>query len=148
DSGAGGRAVDAVRHARGTGASAGTGSRDSAFADHGSGRSGRCEMRNENLKPDQQIAKEDLSAREAITYYNPMEEREADKAPLQMTLIRRIFTYTKPYAARRNWLFILTFTRGLQLPALAWLIGQTINGPIAGRDLSGIYWYAAGYFAL
>jgi hypothetical protein len=25
--------------------------------------------------------------------------------------------------------------RGLQLPALAWLIGRTINGPIAGRDL-------------
>ena len=38
------------------------------------------------------IAKGDLSAREAITYYNPMEEREADKAPLQMALIRRIFT--------------------------------------------------------
>ena len=34
------------------------------------------------------------------------------------------------------------------MPALAWLIGRTINGPIAGRDLPGIYWYAAGYFAL
>jgi ATP-binding cassette subfamily B protein len=94
------------------------------------------------------IARGDLSAREAITYYNPMEEREADKAPLQMALIRRIFHYTKPYAAKRNWLFVLTFTRGLQLPALAWLIGRTINGPIAGKDLTGIYWYAAGYFAL
>jgi ATP-binding cassette subfamily B protein len=90
----------------------------------------------------------DPSAREAITYYNPMEEREADKAPLQMALIRRIFRYTRPYAAKRNWLFILTFTRGLQLPALAWLIGRTINGPISGRDLAGIRWYAAGYFAL
>jgi ABC-type multidrug transport system fused ATPase/permease subunit len=94
------------------------------------------------------VAKGDRSAREAITYYNPVEEREADKAPLQLALIRRIFIYTKPYAAKRNWLFLLTFTRGLQLPALAWLIGRTINGPIAGRDLSGIYWYAAGYFAL
>jgi ATP-binding cassette subfamily B protein len=94
------------------------------------------------------IAKGDRSAREAITYYNPMEEREADKAPLQMALIRRIFDYTKPYAVKRNWLFILTFTRGLQLPALAWLIGRTINGPIAGRDLNGIYWSAAGYAAL
>jgi ATP-binding cassette subfamily B protein len=93
-------------------------------------------------------AKGDLSAREAITYYNPMEEREADKAPLQLALIRRIFTYTKPYAAKRNWLFVLTFTRGLQLPALAWLIGRTITGPIAGRDLSGIFRCAAGYFAL
>ena len=94
------------------------------------------------------IAKGDASAREAITYYNPTEDREADKAPLQWKLIRRIFRYTKPHAAKRNWLFILTFTRGLQQPALAWMIGLTINGPISGRNLGEIYWYAAGYFAL
>jgi ATP-binding cassette subfamily B protein len=102
---------------------------------------------NDKSKSDK-IAKGDPSAREAITYYNPLEEREPDKAPLQMALIRRIFGYTRPYAVKRNWLFVLTFTRGLQLPALAWLIGRTINGPIAGRDLNGIYGYAAGYAAL
>jgi ABC-type multidrug transport system fused ATPase/permease subunit len=95
-----------------------------------------------------QIAKGDHSAREAITFYNPMEEREADKAPLQWKLIRRIFSYTKPCAAKRNWLFVLTFARGLQLPALAWLIGATIKGPISRRDLTQIYWYAAAYFGL
>jgi ATP-binding cassette subfamily B protein len=94
------------------------------------------------------VAKGDPSAREAITYYNPVEEREADKAPLQWKLIRRIFGYTKPYATKRNWLFLLTFMRGLQLPALAWLIGRTINGPISGGNLAEIYWYAAAYFAL
>lgn len=102
----------------------------------------------DNKPPAEKIAKGDRSAREAITYYNPMEERETDKAPLQMALIRRIFAFTRPYAAKRNWLFVLTFTRGLQLPALAWLIGRTINGPIAGRDLRGIYDYAAGYLGL
>jgi ATP-binding cassette subfamily B protein len=91
------------------------------------------------------VAKGDLSAREAITFYNPQEEREAEKAPLQWPLIRRIFGYTKPYAAKRNWLFALTFTRGLQLPALAWLIGYTINGPISHRHQAEIYWYAAAY---
>ncbi len=94
------------------------------------------------------IAKGDRSTREAITYYNPQEEREADKAPLQMHLIRRIFAYTNPYAAKRNLLILCTITRGIQNPALAWLIGRTINSPISSRDLSGIYWYAAGYFAL
>jgi len=94
------------------------------------------------------VAKGDHSAREAITYYHPMAERETDTAPLQPKLIRRIFRYTKPYAAKRNWLFVLTFTRGLQLPALAWLIGLTIKGPISDRHLSEIYGYAAGYFAL
>ena len=101
-----------------------------------------------NKTPTSQVAKGDPSAREAITFYNALEERETDKAPLQAKLIRRIFRYTKPYAARRNWLFVLTFTRGLQLPALAWLIGRTITGPVSHRDLTGIYWYAAGYFVL
>jgi len=49
---------------------------------------------------------------------------------------------------KRNRLFVLTITRGLQLPALAWLIGRTINGPIAHRDLSGIYGWAGAYLAL
>jgi ATP-binding cassette subfamily B protein len=88
------------------------------------------------------------SDREAITYYDPTEHREADQVPLRMDLIRRVFGYTKPYARRRNWLFVLTFTRGLQLPALAWMIGRTINGPIAGRDLHGIYLHALGYLGL
>lgn len=77
-----------------------------------------------------------------------MEDREADHAPLSAHLIRRLFTYTRRYAARRNWLFVLTFARGLQLPALAWMIGQTINGPIAGQNLPGIYFHAAIYLAL
>jgi ATP-binding cassette subfamily B protein len=85
--------------------------------------------------------------RHAITYYNP-EDREPDKAPLRADLIRRIFTYTRRYRTKRNWLFVLTFMRGAQLPALAWLIGRTINGPIAGKDLGGIYRDAAGYLAL
>jgi ATP-binding cassette subfamily B protein len=88
------------------------------------------------------------SDREAITYYDPTEHREADQVPLRLDLIRRVFSYTRPYAAKRNWLFVLTIARGLQLPALAWMIGHTINGPIAGRDLPGIYLHAAGYLAL
>jgi ATP-binding cassette subfamily B protein len=86
--------------------------------------------------------------REAITFYRPMEDREADRAPLSSHLIRRIFKYTEPYRAQRNWLFVLTLFRGLQLPALAWMIGQSINGPIASRNLSGIYWYSGMYLAL
>ena len=103
---------------------------------------------NPDKPPAAATPKPDASMREALTYYNPFEEREADKAPLQMDLIRRILTYTRPYAAKRNWLFGLTFIRGMQLPALAWLIGRTLNGPIAGRDLPGIYAYATGFFLL
>jgi len=86
--------------------------------------------------------------REAITYYQEQEEGEAGQAPLQWSLVRRIFSYTRPYCSRRNTLFVLTFLRGIQLPAMAWLIGQTINGPIAGRDWRGIQWHAAAYLGL
>ncbi len=84
----------------------------------------------------------------AITYYSPAEDRDRDQAPLDGRLIRRIAGYTKPHAAKRNGLFVLTFLRGLQLPLLAWLIGQTLSGPIAGRDGRGIALHAAAYFGL
>jgi ABC-type multidrug transport system fused ATPase/permease subunit len=91
---------------------------------------------------------EDFHAREAITYFNPMEDREADRAPLRLDLIRRIFSYTRPYAAKRNWLFALTMLRGMQLPALAWMIGTTISGPIASKHSLQIFLYAGIYLAL
>lgn len=89
-----------------------------------------------------------LDDREAITYFNPMEDREADKAPLQWALVRRVYRYTSPYAWKRNLLFALTFLRGIQLPAMAWMIGRTINGPIAERNWSGIQLYAGAYLGL
>jgi len=88
------------------------------------------------------------TSREAITYYRPVDDREDDRAPLSAALIRRIFTYSRPYRRRRNWLFALTLARGLQLPALAWMIGRIINGPIAARDLTGIYAWASAYLGM
>ena len=88
------------------------------------------------------------SSREAITYFNPVEDREADRAPLSLHLIRRIFTYTRLHKAKRNWLFALTILRGFQLPMLAWMIGATINGPIAGHDRRGILLYTGAFFGL
>ncbi len=111
-------------------------------------RSAHPDARPDGASPRESEGLHALDTREAITYFRPMEDREADHAPLSVQLIRRIFTYSRRYAARRNWLFVLTFARGLQLPALAWMIGQTINGPIAGQDLPGIYRHAAIYLGL
>src|SRR5580765_3876429 len=69
------------------------------------------QLANVHIKPHDSAPVE----REAITFYRPMEDREADRAPLSGHLIRRIFTYTRPYRAWRNWLFVLTLLRGLQL---------------------------------
>jgi len=109
---------------------------------------GALSVKSELVEPAPVHATPPSAEREAITFYRPMEDREADRAPLSAHLIRRIFVYTRPYRRRRTWLFILTFLRGLQLPALAWMIGQTINGPIAGQNLPGIYLHAGLYLAL
>jgi ABC-type multidrug transport system fused ATPase/permease subunit len=103
-----------------------------------------------NVTPNAQASGRDHFAddREAITYYDPLENREADQVPLQWSLVRRVFRYTRPYAWKRNWLFVLTILRGLQLPALAWMIGWTINGPIAERNWPAIQLYAAVYLGL
>lgn len=76
------------------------------------------------------------------------EEAEPVQRPLEWGLIRRLFGYMKPYAARRNWLTILTILRSLQLPALAWALGRVIGGPVVAGDLKGTLWGAAGFCAL
>ena len=55
-----------------------------------------------------------------------------------MRLIVRLFSYTRPYACKRNWLLRGVILRSIQLPALTWLVAAVINGPIAGGDGRGI----------
>ena len=75
------------------------------------------------------------------------EDQEPEQRPLDLALIRRLFTYTRPYARRRNWLFLTVFIRAVQLPLGAWVIGRVIQGPIARGDLRGTMvgtaWFAA-----
>ena len=74
-------------------------------------------------------------------------EKEPEQRPLDLALIRRVFTYTRPYARRRNWLLLAVAIRSAQLPLGAWLIGLVIQGPIARGDLpgtmAGTAWFAA-----
>jgi ATP-binding cassette subfamily B protein len=76
--------------------------------------------------------------------------------PLDWGLIRRLMGYTRPIAAKRNWLIFLTALRSAQLPALVWvsslIIGNLIAGfthePPAQRDLSLLWESLAGYGVL
>ncbi|HWZ95126.1 MAG TPA: ABC transporter ATP-binding protein [Opitutaceae bacterium] len=76
--------------------------------------------------------------------------------PLDWGLIRRLMGYTRPIAAKRNWLILLTALRSVQLPALVWVsslvIGNLIAGftrePFAQRDLSLLWKALAGYGVL
>jgi|HubBroStandDraft_2_1064218.scaffolds.fasta_scaffold49960_1 ABC-type multidrug transport system fused ATPase/permease subunit len=76
--------------------------------------------------------------------------------PLDWGLIRRLMGYTRPVAAKRNWLIFLTALRSAQLPALVWVsslvIGNIIAGftrePPAQRDLSLLWRAVFGYGVL
>ncbi|MFM8219067.1 MAG: ABC transporter ATP-binding protein, partial [Planctomycetaceae bacterium] len=76
-------------------------------------------------------------------------ETEAAERPLSFQLIRRLYSYTHPYARKRNWLLLTVALRAIQLPLVAWTIGAVINGPIARHEpLARVLLGAAGLLLL
>ena len=106
------------------------------------------QRRKTNRRP-ASIAKGDHSAREAITYYNPMEEREADKAPLQWPTHPPDFPLHQSLRGEAQ----LAFRPDVHA-RLATARAGVVDWPHHQRaDFRAaispeIYWYAAGYFAL
>ncbi len=76
-------------------------------------------------------------------------EKLPDKPVMDMLgLLRRVFTYARPYAGMRNWLVVMVILRACLLPAAAWAIGAIINGPITAGDPAGIAWATGGFAVL
>jgi len=78
---------------------------------------------------------------------SPGDEREPDMRPLDFGLLRRMFTYARPYRTKMRILIGLVLLRSAQMPLLAWLLGAVINGAIAHRDPRGTLLGALGYAA-
>ena len=76
------------------------------------------------------------------------EERETEARPLDWRLLTRLFYFTRPYARKRNLLFVMVILRAIQLPLLAWMIGAIVGGPISRMDLRGVALGTAGYALL
>ena len=74
--------------------------------------------------------------------------QEPQQRALSLDLIKRLFTYTRPYAGQRNALVILVIVRSIQLPALAAVAKAIIDGPITNKSMDGTVLGAAGFFAL
>lgn len=75
------------------------------------------------------------------------EPEDAERLPISWTLVRRILGYTKPYAARRNALFLVCALRAVQLTAVPWLVGRIIRGPIASGDARELACWIVGMAA-
>ena len=76
------------------------------------------------------------------------DDDEPQFKPLAWGIVRRLYGYTQPHAAKRNWLIVLTLFRSAQLPALVWLAAEIIAGPIARHETDRLIWWLAGYCAL
>src|SRR5438445_1374906 len=83
-----------------------------------------------------------------LTRLERHEEREPDSRPLDVGLIVRLFSYTRPYARKRNWLFLMVVLRSIQMPALTWLVAAIIRGPIATGDMHGVVVGMVAFLAL
>ncbi|XXT20300.1 ABC transporter ATP-binding protein [Sorangium sp. So ce429] len=78
------------------------------------------------------------------------DERDSEHRSLDLELARRLLGFTRPYARKRNVLFVLVVVRSIQLPLLAWGVGAIISGPVARRDVRATLLSVLGFalFAL
>ena len=78
---------------------------------------------------------------------NGLAEQDLEPAqrPLDLALIRRLFSYTRPYRRLLLWLLAVVVVRAVQLPAGAWIIGHIIQGPITHGNLRGAVLGAFGF---
>ena len=76
------------------------------------------------------------------------DEDEEQFKPLEWGLIRRLFTYTRPFAAKRNVLIVLTLIRSMQIPAITWAMAKIITGPIAHHEITVLPWAVLAYAVL
>ena len=78
------------------------------------------------------------SAHRTLTRLDRSEEYDADTRPLDLGLIRRLLSYLRPYARKRNWLLAMVLLRAIQLPAVVWATAAIIKGPIQSGDVHGM----------
>ncbi len=76
------------------------------------------------------------------------QDLEPSQRPLDLTLIRRLFSYTRPYRRTLFWLLVAVLIRAVQLPVGAWMIGRVIQGPISHGNLRGTLWGALAFGGL
>ncbi|MEX2388549.1 MAG: ABC transporter ATP-binding protein [Phycisphaeraceae bacterium] len=73
---------------------------------------------------------------------------EPKQRPLNFSIIRRLLSFTRPYALQRNLLLVIVLIRSIQMPMMAWTVAAVINGPIAARDWNGIVLGGLGFVLL
>ena len=84
----------------------------------------------------------------AITHFQREPTEDLDERPLELGLIRRLFTYTRAYRWKRNWLLALVTIRPIQINLTTWLLGAVYSGPIKSRDPVALCWWAGAFLGM
>ena len=79
---------------------------------------------------------------------NGRDQDEQLESPLDFKILRRIFSYMGPYAAKRNLVFLMTACRAFLRPANALLLGWIISDFITHGDYRMTVWGTLGYAVL
>jgi len=75
------------------------------------------------------------------------QDRESDQRALSLGLIKRLLTYTRPYARKRNALLAIVVVRSIQLPVLMAIAKWVIDGPVRRGEPMGVLLGTAAFFA-
>ena len=78
-----------------------------------------------------------MTTANVLAHTDPKEERERTQRPLDLRLMLRLWTYTRPYALKRNLLFAIVIIRAVQGVVVAAAIGYIIKGPITEAKQTG-----------
>ncbi|MGQ0530616.1 MAG: ABC transporter ATP-binding protein [Panacagrimonas sp.] len=73
---------------------------------------------------------------------------EGRSSALNWRVLRRIYAYTHPHAAKRNWIFALTALRAVQRPMMGFALGWVVNTAITPGDWHLTLWGALGFALL
>ena len=73
--------------------------------------------------------------------------KDAKQQPLDMQLMKRLVGYTKPYAAKRNWLIAMTLMRSLLKPGMVVWMAYVLN-QLNNTGDTGIVWTGGIVFFL
>jgi ATP-binding cassette subfamily B protein len=73
------------------------------------------------------------------------DDDEEQFKPLAWSLVRRLFTYSRPVRTKVRRLIALTIIRSIQLPALTWVVALVITRPIARGQEAGLALGVLGY---
>lgn len=83
-----------------------------------------------------------------ITHIDRAADREIERKPLDLKLLKRLFAFTRPYARQRNALMVFVLLLAALTTGMSWAISAVLKGPVKSGNFEGTVLGAAGFLAI